>query len=153
MQWNKSILLGCTLIALALIIGAVSAANTVGDKIAWNLGAAASHVPGSFTVHSGDQAGSEYLSEWEAAVYIRLDYDAFVKMLDQGKLNGTYVEFAVEKLVYDEEAYQTLSPVQEGNATPPVETAAPPVIRVPGVERVFVRTKLDEWMLGQITPQ
>ena len=45
----------------------------------------------------------------------------------------------------DEQAYAEMTPVSEGAPTPVI-----PVITVPGVERVFVRIKLDEWMLSQI---
>ena len=148
-QWNKSILLGCAVIAAALVL----AGGIAGGRIADRLYTASSQVPGSFTVYSGDNPGqsrtaSEYMSQWEAADYIRLDYDAFEKLLYEGELSGAFVEFSVEKTAVDEQAYaDMLKTVPEGAPSP-----APPVIRIPGVERVFVKDKLDEWMTGRIVP-
>jgi hypothetical protein len=88
------------------------------------------------------------MSEWEAAAYIRIDYDTFEKLLNEGKFIGTYIEIPVEKTVPDEQAYEEIKKgIPEGAPVP-----AMPVIKVPGIERVFVRVKLDEWMLSQISP-
>ena len=93
---------------------------------------------------SANQA-SDFMSEWEAQAYLRINYDSFIRLLDEGKLKGTYVEIPVFKTVSDEQAYAEMAPVPDGAPSPAI-----PVIIVPGVERVFVRGKLDEWMLAQI---
>jgi hypothetical protein len=76
-----------------------------------------------------------------------MDNDSFTKLLNEGKLSGTYIEMPVTKMVPDEQAYAEMTPVPEGAPTP-----AMPAIPVSGVERVFVKIKLDEWMLAQIAP-
>jgi hypothetical protein len=87
------------------------------------------------------------MSEWEAAGYIRIDYDSFSILLNEGKLNGTYAEIPVLKAVADEQAYAEMMPVPDG-----APEYAMPFITVPGVERVFVKALLDEWILAQIVP-
>jgi len=91
---------------------------------------------------------SEYMSEWEAANYLRIDYDSLINLLDEGRLNGTYIEIPVQKAVPDEQAYEEMKKSVHDGAPEP----AMPVITVSSVGRVFVKVKLDEWMLAQLTP-
>jgi len=156
MKTSTSILLGCLLIAAAIVM----AGNIIGNTIANNLGAAAANMPGSFTMYDGNQQyqtgpSSEYMSDWEASQYCRIDYDAFIKLLGEGKLKGTYIEIPVEKVVEDAASYETAQPVPDSPAqaeavVTPSQTVPPPVVTVPGVELVFIRVKLDEWMLAQL---
>lgn len=143
-QWNKSILCGSLFIAAAIVI----AGSIIGIMIADNLGNASSHVPGSFVVSSGDKdtALPDYMSIYEAASYCRVDFNSFEKLLNDGKLVGTYAEIPVEKWVVDEEAYnELLQQNPEGAPTP-----APPYKEASDIERVFIKVKLDEWMIAQV---
>jgi hypothetical protein len=128
------------IISAALILtGLITLSNTIQNRPF----AGTSYFPSSIDVNT--EQSSEYMSVWEAASYIRIDYDSFNKLLSEGKLNGTYVEIPVLKTVPDEQAYAEMTPVPEGAPAP-----AMPVTIVHGVERVFVRAKIDEWMLSQI---
>ena len=143
-EWNKSILAGCICIAISI----VAAGNFVGRVIANNLGNASSHVPSAITVYSDaqDLTASDYMSVYEAAQYCRIDFDSFEKLLTDGKLIGTYAEIPVEKLVPDEEAFNDIQlQIPDGAPEP-----AFPLMAVPGISQVFVRAKLDEWMLAQV---
>ena len=132
-----SILIGAALI----LIGMVTLSNTIRNRPF----AGTPYIPSSIEVTSGQS--SEYMSLWEAAIYIRIDYDSFDRLLAEGKLDGTYVEIPVFKEVPDEQAYAEMTPVPNG-----APESAMPVITVSGVEKVFVMAKLDEWMLAQIAP-
>ena len=125
--------------AILILIGLIKLSNTIQNRPF----AGTPNIPPSIEVST--KQTSDYMSEWEAADYIRIDYDSFDKLLNEGKLKGTYVEIPVEKTVPDEQTYAEMTPVPDGAPTP-----AMPVTRVPGVEKVFVKIKLDEWMLSQI---
>ena len=127
--------------AVLILFGLTKLSNTIQNRPV----AGTPYIPSSFEVSTAQSA--EYMSVWEATVYLRIDYDSFVKLQNEGKLNGTYVEIPALKTVPDEQAYAEMTPVPEGAPEP-----AMPVITVPGVERVYVRAKLDEWMLAQIAP-
>ena len=127
--------------AVLVLIGLITLSNTIQNRPV----AGTPSFP-SYIEVSTDQA-SEYMSEWETTNYLRMDYDSFTKLLNEGKLNGTYVEIPATKMVPDEQAYAEMTPVPEGAPTP-----AMPAIPVSGVVRVFVKIKLDEWMLSQIAP-
>ena len=126
--------------AFLVLIGLITLSNTIQNRPF----AGPSSVP-SYIEVSTKQA-NEYLSEWEAADYIRIDYDSFEKLLNEGKFNGTYIEIPVEKTVPDEQAYEEMKLAPEGAPVP-----AMPAIKVPGNVRVFIKVKLDEWMLTQIS--
>ena len=143
-EWNKSILTGSICIAISIVIAGV----IVGRMIADNLGSASSYVPNTITLNSAEQniVTSDYMSTYEAAQYCRIDYDSFEKLSNDGKLAGTYVEIPVEKWMVDEEAFNELKQQTQNGAPEPV----PPTMIMPGIERVFIRAKLDEWMLAQV---
>ena len=139
---ERSLLPISILISAALILfGLITLSNTIQNRPVTG----ASNYPSSIEVSTKQAA--EYMNEWEATAYLRIDYDSFTKLLNEGKLNGTYVEIPVLKTVPDEQAYAEMTPVPDGAPTP-----AMPVVTVPGVERIFFRIKLDEWMLSQIAP-
>ena len=127
--------------AILILIGLSTLSNTIQNRPF----AGTPNIPQSIEVFTAQP--KEYMTVWEATIYIRIEYDAFNKLLSEGKLAGTYVEIPVLKTVPDEKAYAEMTPVPEGAPTP-----AMPGITVEGVERVFVRVKLDEWMLAQIAP-
>ena len=127
--------------AVLILVGLITLSNTIQNRPV----AGVSNFPSSIEI-STNQA-SDYMSEWEATAYLRMDYDSFSKLLSEGKFKGTYIEIAAIKMVPDEQAHAEMTPVPEGAPTPAI-----PVIPVPGVERVFVKIKLDEWMLAQIAP-
>jgi len=127
--------------AVLVLIGLTKVSNTIQNRPF----AGTPYIPSNIEVTTAQS--SEYMSEWEAAIYLRIDYDDFVKLQNEGKLNGTYVEIPVSKTIPDEQAYAEMTPVPEGAPEP-----AMPVITVTGVQTVFVRAKLDEWMLAQIAP-
>jgi len=127
--------------AVLILIGLITLSNTIQHKPI----AGAPGFPSS--IEFSTEQASEYMSVWEATNYTRIDYDTFERLLSEGKLRGTYIEIPVEKIVPDEQAYAAMMPVPEGAPQP-----AMPVITVPGVERVFVKVKLDDWMLAQIAP-
>ena len=87
------------------------------------------------------------MSEWEAASYLRIDYDSFITLQNEGKFNGTYIEFPTQRIVPDEQAYDNTTSIPDGTPVTPVPMST---TIVPIIERVFVRSKLDEWMLSQI---
>jgi len=127
--------------AVLVLVGLVSLSNTIKNR----------PIDGTPSIYPSTVVQSaqtpELMSEWEAASYIRFDYESFSILLSEGKLNGTYVEIPVLKTVPDEQAYAEMPPVPDG-----APEHAMPVITVPGVERVFVKALLDEWILAQIVP-
>jgi hypothetical protein len=131
-----SILIGAVLI----LIGLTALSNTIQNRPL----AGTPNYPSYYEVPT--KQADEYMSAWEASAYLRIDNDSFEKLLDEGKLKGTYIEIAVEKTVPDEQAYEEMNVAPEDAPTP-----AMPAIKVPGVERVFFKIKLDEWMLTQIS--
>ena len=145
MKTTTSILLGCLLIAAALVVA--------GNAVAQNLGMASSLFPGSIEVYNRDSGGAplsaEHMTDWEASQYCRIDHDAFLKLLNEGKLRRTYIEIQVERAAkVDEDTYNDmLQDIPGGDPSSP-----PPVTTVSGIERVFVRARLDEWMIAQIAP-
>ena len=127
--------------AVLVLIGLITLSNTIQSRPF----AGTSNIPPYIEVST--KQADDYMRVWEAAAYIRIDYDSFEKLLNDGKLKGTFIEMPVLKNVPDEQAYAEMTPVPEGAPEPAI-----PVITVPGVERVFIRAKLDEWMLAQIAP-
>ena len=125
--------------AVLVLTGLITLSNTIQNRPF----AGISNLPSYVEVKT--EQPSEYMSEWEAAIYLRIDYDSFIKLQNEGELKGTYVEIPVLKTVPDENAYAEMTPVPEGAPEP-----AMPVKTVTGVQIVYVRTKLDEWMLAQI---
>ena len=141
MKERLSLPISILIAAILVLIGLIKVSNTIQNRPF----AGTPYIPSSIEVTTAQS--SEFMSEWEATVYLRIDYDSFVKLLNEGKLDGTYVEIPALKTIPDEQAYAEMTPVPEGAPKP-----AMPVITVPGVQMVFVRTKLDEWMLAQIAP-
>ncbi|MCL1828493.1 MAG: hypothetical protein FWG32_03245 [Oscillospiraceae bacterium] len=127
--------------AVLILAGLITLSNAIRNRPF----AVTSNIPSSIEVKT--EQASEYMYEWEAAGYIRIDYDSFNRLLNEGKLNGTYIEMPVQKTVPDEKAYAEMFPVPEGAPSP-----AMPVTTVNGVERVFFRSELDKWMTAQISP-
>jgi len=129
--------------AVIVLVGLIILSNTIQNRPF----AGTSNIPSSIEVTSAQS--SEYMSEWEAAIYLRIDYDSFITLQNEGKLNGTYIEFSTLKTVPDEQAYDATTSSPDGAAATPVPMST---TIVPVVERVYVKSKLDEWMLVQITP-
>jgi len=141
MKERLSLPVSILIAAVLVLIGLITVSNTIQNRpVAGML-----NFPSYIDV-SSNQA-SDYMNEWEASAYLRIDYDSFSKLLNEGKLDGTYVEIPAQKTIPDEQAYAEMTPVPEGAPEP-----AMPVITVSGVQMVFVKTKLDEWMLAQIAP-
>ena len=145
---NKSVLYGCLIIAIALILSGFIA----GGVIAGSLWQASSIVPGSFAVTNENQpvVYPDYMTVYEAASYCRIDYDSFERLLNDGRLTGTYAEIPVQKLVPDEDAYNEAVQSYPGGTPPPEETPAYPLKEISSVERVFVKANLDTWMSSQV---
>jgi len=141
MKERLSLPLSIVIAAVLILIGLIKVSNTIQNRPS----AGTPYFPPSIEVTTAQSP--EYMSEWEAATYLRIDHDDFIKLLNEGKFNGTYVGIPVSKTIPDEQAYAEMTPVPSGAPEP-----AMPVITVDGVRMVFVRSKLDEWMLTQIAP-
>jgi len=141
MKERLSLSISILIAAVLVLIGLTTLSNTIQNRPF----AGTPYIPSSIEVTTAQS--SEYMSEWEAATYLRIEYDYFIKLHNEGKLNGTFVEIPVLKTILDEQAYAEMTPVPEGAPEP-----AMPVITVTSVQIVFVRTKLDEWMLAQMAP-
>ena len=127
--------------AVLVLIGLMTLSNSIQNRPVTGV----SNFPSTIEVSTKQEAN--YMKELEATDYLRIDYDSFEKLLNEGKLSGTYIEIPVEKTVPDEQAYAEMTPAPEGAPVPAI-----PAIKVQGVEKIFVKAKLDEWMLAQIAP-
>ena len=127
--------------SVIVLVGLITLSNTIQNRPF----AGTPHIPSSIEVTSAQS--SVYMSEWEAAIYFRIDYDSFITLQNEGKLNGTYIEFPTLRTVPDEQAYDDTTSIPDDTPVTPVPMSTTIVSMV---ERVFVRSKLDEWMLAQI---
>ena len=51
-----------------------------------------------------NQLSNDYLSEYEAADFLRVDYDdIFLRLIDSGELDGTYYSFRLDWRVFSKQ--------------------------------------------------
>ncbi|MCL1806651.1 MAG: hypothetical protein FWG31_02995 [Oscillospiraceae bacterium] len=111
-----SILVGSALI----LIGLIKLSNAIQNRPF----AGTPSFPSSIEV-SAKQPG-EYMNEWEAISYLRMDSDHFFSLLRSGALDGTY--FPLE----------TVKQIPDSSET------------ITGTIYIFSKHKLDEWMIEKI---
>jgi len=88
-KFNWALLLGCCVIALA--IGSVG--NDISNA-AGRMNFQQQHVP--FVQHQPEPP-REFMSQWDVAHFLMMDYAEVVALIESGELAGTYAVFQVER--------------------------------------------------------
>lgn len=86
MKINYSVIIGCTIIAIALIISSYMITQNMYEPLA-----APSAL--SVTTYDGEKntnIKNEFISIYEAAEYLRVDVEEIRELVQNGRLNGTY---------------------------------------------------------------
>ena len=109
--------------AVLILIGLTTLSSTVQNRPF----AGTPYIPSSIEVTT-NQAG-DYMSEYEAWIYLRIDSDRFHDLLSSGALNGTYTSFESVKQIPD--SFETVT----------------------GAWYIFSKSKLDKWMNDRIESQ
>lgn len=146
-NFNWALFIGCCLIALAIL----SAGMRIASHIPHNL---TSHIHGfSGHVSSTNNDHPDFMNNWQAAMYLSLDFDEFQSLVNSGELSGTYASFEVERRIWVRPADDTLWEVDNDAMT----AARPVLVPVPteyeivnDIHRVFSRERLAEWLNNKI---
>lgn len=82
-NFNLALFLGCCVISIGIVIA--------GILISTNMPRTPT-IPGSFNINDGDGAigFGDYISEYEAAVFLKLEHEKLTALMNDGKLYGTY---------------------------------------------------------------
>ena len=146
-NFNWALLIGCFLIAGAILIVGNSVAHGV-RSISHNV----AHIPMHMPHFPHSQEPGEFLRLFEASNFIGIDFDAFHAMLDAGEFSGTYAAFEVERRVYRWEgrdrwvhADGTFAEWPDIPISPPTEFDI-----ITETLRIFSREKLADWMNERI---
>jgi len=149
--FNWALFLGCGVVALAIIIAGQSIARQIPHTLHGSM-----HGSFSGTLMDGNNS-SEFISEWEAATFLRLEHAEFTNLLESGELSGTYTVFSVERMVWstvgDSELFEFVHPDgRRGSiqAVAPVPAQQIEYEMVMVDHRVFSRERLTEWLHERI---
>ena len=71
--------------AVLILIGLMISSNTIRSRSV----AATPYIPSSFEVNT--EQAPEYMSQWEAAAYLRMDESLIQRLILNGELDGTYL--------------------------------------------------------------
>jgi hypothetical protein len=164
-KFNWELLVGCVVIAIAL----AGAGNHVATNITQNMHGRWCNCTGHTVVHSPSQESGEFLTEWEAAMFLSIDHRKFDTLVQAGELSGTYATFQVERQVWQTVDIHDMRYIRRhedgvfswSEAVPSGDfaiTAVPiPVQEVQGnyeiiIEdhRIFSREKLANWLNSRI---
>jgi hypothetical protein len=80
-NFNLSLFLGCCVVSAGVIVGSlIISANLPATPI----------IPSSMTLSDSMAEFGEYLSDNEAAAFLRIGYEEFPEFVDSGALRGTF---------------------------------------------------------------
>lgn len=141
-DFNWALFIGCALIALGI--------HSAGVRIATQLPLS---MHGNFhgSLHSSiseDSAQLEFLSQWEAASFLRMGSEEFDALLNSGELVGTYTVFEVDRRAYRWDDPWEWSDAELAGQPVPVRPMAYDIIN--HNHRIFSREKLSAWLVNRI---
>ena len=142
--FNIALFLGLCVVAISIFAAAQSLAGRMPFMLHGNF---TSQIHGS---HTTDFLQNEFLSQWEAASFLRLDSTEFMSLLETGELTGTYTVFVVEReeWVWDR-PIDGVNPVDRPVPVRPIEERM--LANTVTVEhRIFSRERLVEWLQERI---
>ena len=120
-KFNWSTVIGCLVIAIAIIFASQGLINTIASV---PIGGG---TPSSMEIYTHDKTTyGDFLYEHEAANYLKVELETLNQWVREGKMDGTYTD--VEVLREDENGK----------------------VREEGVEHVFSKAKLTEFMNNRI---
>lgn len=79
-NFSLSTFLGCCVISLGIIVAGVLISSKIPPV----------NVPSSFTLKETAWEYDDYMSQYEAAAFLKIDADTFTGMMRSGQLLGTY---------------------------------------------------------------
>jgi len=152
-NFNWALFLGCGVVALAIIIAGQSIARQIPHTLHGSM-----HGSFSGTLMDGNNS-SEFISEWEAATFLRLEHAEFIDLLEAGELSGTYTVFSVERMVWSAIGdFDLIEFVHPDGRRGSIQAGAPMPVQERQMEyemvivdhRVFSRERLTEWLHERI---
>jgi len=150
-RFNWALLLGCCAIALSIYI----VGNNIANRIPHTM-------HGSFhgSLMDGSVNEQEFMSEWQAALFLTIDYETLNRLVEAGELAGTYTIFQEYRVVWHTPAWWYADDGERQLRMEQMEQSgmAPmPVVPVPQEAewvlfdtRVFSRERLTEWLLNRM---
>ncbi|MCL2388120.1 MAG: hypothetical protein FWC89_11335 [Defluviitaleaceae bacterium] len=164
-HFNWALLLGCFAIAFGIFLAGVTIASHIPHQLSvpWHSQSFHNQPP----QHVEPQ---EFMTEWEAAIFLSISHFDFRTLVELGELSGTYAAFEVERRVlwpvvigsnsdmvmYDHRIFGFAGEVihsRLGSEIVPPRIASPHEIEheiVMEYHRVFSREKLTEWLNNRI---
>ena len=145
--FNSALFLGCCAIAASILISGFIIAGRIPSSLHGNL-----HGSFSGTLTDGGSS-NEFLSEWEAAGFLRIGNDELERIVQAGELDGAYAVFQVERRLWREVEFEPQVTTGHRNLTP-----APPSVPLEydiilEDQRVFSRERLAQWLHGRMDIQ
>ncbi|MFA5675244.1 MAG: helix-turn-helix domain-containing protein [Christensenellales bacterium] len=116
-KFNWSTVVAAVIICIGIIIAGNGIVTAINDRPF----AGSAFVPDVFQIYNHDNS-TEFLYEYEAANYLRIDEDTLYRWIQAGKLQGTYT--TIELVGYDDNVQ---------------------VVKM-GTERIYSKAKLNEYM-------
>lgn len=91
-KFNWSAVVGYLIIAIAIIIASQGIMNAIGNT------PVGGSVPNSFDIYNHDSTTyGDFLYDYEAANYMKIEQETLMKWIQSGKLKGTYTQVDVWK--------------------------------------------------------
>ena len=89
-KFNWSAVVGCLILAVAIIIASQGVMNAIGSI-------PTSSVPGSFEIYNHDDkiTDGDFLRDYEAAAYLKVEQETLLKWVQVGKLKGAYTQIEI----------------------------------------------------------
>jgi hypothetical protein len=140
-KFNWALLIGCGIIALSLSNAMLTSAAIIGSHISSANGA----FHGSLVGSNSEQR--EFMSDWEAAIFLSIGEGDLIALAESGELNGTFTTFQVER-----QKWHTVEPYRSGDV---IVQMIPQEVEVTYEtvttdQRVFSRRLLEAWLLSRI---
>jgi len=139
--FNWAVFLGLCVVAASIFFAANRIANSMPHMLHGNFS-------GSLISH--DMSDPDFMSEWQAAGFLRLDHDDFTRLLETGALAGTYTAFETTRLAWVPISVEDfITEVRRGEFQASQATPAPEPHEFEWIteyQRLFSRERLTAWL-------
>jgi hypothetical protein len=143
-RFSWALLIGCCVIALAILDAGVRISRRIPHTMQGNFHGAL-HGAGGFA-----EVG-EFMSDWQAASFLLMEYDTFLQLLQEGEFGGTYTVFRVEQRQWRRAVFEEHVREAEEAGRPIPVTPVPTEYDIVIVDhRIFSRARLTEWLEDRI---
>jgi len=141
-NFNFALFLGLFVVAL----GIFAAGRIIAENLPHSFHG---HLTGSMT-YPGTAAARDFMSEWEAAIFLLMNQDEFANLLSTGELAGTYTVFQIERMTWQFAEGENRVIIPPAGAVPAMPVPRGDYEMREIEHRVFSRELLNQWLMARI---